>query len=80
MADSPQRPESGPTYASESPGAPAPSAQDLKKGLDAMPDGPNIEADPDAAKAARGQVPLKGPRAEKPGDEPAQPAGPAHPR
>ena len=72
MADSPQRPESGPTYASESPGVPAPSGKDLKKGLDAMPEGPNIEADPGAVEAAQGEVPLDGPRARKgPAGEPA---------
>ena len=30
-----------------------------------MPEGPNIEADPGAAEAAQGRVPLKGPRAGK---------------
>ena len=75
MADSPQPPESAPTYASEGPGAPAPSAEDLKKGLDTMPEGPNIEADPGAVEAAQGQVPPEGPHArKKPAGEAAAPS------
>jgi hypothetical protein len=78
MADSPQPPESAPTYASESPGVPAPSAKDLKKGLETMPEGPNIEADPGAVDAARGQVPPEGPHAkERPAGEAADPKAPA---
>ncbi len=51
---------------------PAPNAEELHDALEAIPDGPNIEADPDALKAAKGEIPLDGPRAEAaPSPDPA---------
>jgi hypothetical protein len=43
---------------------PAPTPKDLKKNLDDIPDGPNVENSPWELKAARGETPLEGPRAE----------------
>ncbi len=47
---------------------PAPTPDDMRKALDAIPEGPNIEADPDALKAAKGEVPLEGRHADAPPD------------
>ena len=81
MADSPQRPESESFNASESPGHAAPSPRDLEKAAENIPEGPNIEADPGAADAARGKVPLEGPRAGEQQDQPpSYDRAPARPR
>jgi len=51
------------------PRAPRPTPDDLKKAVDAIPEGPNVEASPWEQAAAKGETPLEGPR---PGDTDAQ--------
>jgi hypothetical protein len=45
-------------------GIPAPDPLDLKKAMDQMPDGPNIEASPWELEAARGETTREGPHAD----------------
>lgn len=63
---------------------PAPTPEDLKKSMDDIPDGPNIESSPWELKAARGETPLEGPRAEaddadQDADDPQDPTEPRRP-
>jgi hypothetical protein len=63
---------------------PAPTPEDLKKSMDDIPDGPNIESSPWELKAARGETPLEGPRAEADdadhdADDPQNPIEPRRP-
>lgn len=46
------------------PTGPAPSASDLKKAAEQIPDGPNVESSPWELQAARGETPLEGPRSD----------------
>jgi hypothetical protein len=53
-----------PPESMRSEGTPAPSPLDLKKAMDQIPDGPNVEASPWELEAACGETTLEGPRAE----------------
>lgn len=48
----------------DSSGVPAPNAKDLQQSLEQMPEGPNVEFSPWEQEAARGKLPLLGPRAD----------------
>ncbi|WP_225783743.1 hypothetical protein [Xenophilus sp. Marseille-Q4582] len=43
---------------------PAPTAAELRRTAETFIEGPNVEYSPDEVKAARGEVPLEGPRAD----------------
>ena len=50
---------------------PAPAPEDLKKSMESMPEGPNVEFSPWEVQAAKGETPLEGPRAGQDADDPA---------